>query len=66
MLIIGIPFFALALGVTYVGKTRRAAEHLVFSSHVWAFFVFMTFATPLFGPATGCARWVRRMLSFTS
>jgi len=49
MLIIGIPFLALALGVTYVGKNRSAAEHLVFSSHVWAFFlVFMTVTTPLF------------------
>lgn len=49
MLIVGIPVFALALGLVYVGQHRRAAEHLVFSSHVWAYFLlFMTFVTPLF------------------
>jgi hypothetical protein len=49
MLIIGIPVFALVLSVLYAFQHRRFAEHLVFSSHFWAFFlVFMTFVTPLF------------------
>jgi hypothetical protein len=49
MLIIGIPIFALALGLAYVGQRRSAGEHLVFSSHFWAFFlVVMTVITPVF------------------
>jgi hypothetical protein len=60
MLIVGIPVIALALGLLYVGQHRRAAEHLVFSSHFWAFFlVFMTLVTPVF---MGVA-WVARVVS---
>jgi hypothetical protein len=49
MLIVGIPVFALVLSLIYAFQHHRFAEHLVFSSHFWAFFlVFMTVVTPVF------------------
>lgn len=50
MLIVSIPLFALAMLVLYVTSGRRYAEHLVFSVHVYAFFLFFAgiVVTPLF------------------
>lgn len=41
MLLVAIPLFALALAVTYVGQGRRMAEHLIFTTHFYAYAVFV-------------------------
>jgi hypothetical protein len=47
MLLVAIPLFALVLGACY-GRRRRFAEHLVFSTHFYAFTVFsLTTLVPL-------------------
>lgn len=49
MLIVAIPFLAVAVAIVFPFQRHRFAEHLVFSSHIWAFFlVFMTLVTPFF------------------
>lgn len=40
MLLVAIPLFALVLGATYAGQRHRLAEHLIFSTHFYAFSVF--------------------------
>jgi hypothetical protein len=50
MLLVSIPVFALAMLLLYATNGRRYAEHLVFSVHVYAFFLFFAgvVVTPLF------------------
>ena len=50
MLIVSIPLFAIAMWVLSLGTERRFAEHLVFSVHVYAYFLFLAgiVVTPLF------------------
>jgi Protein of unknown function (DUF3667) len=50
MLIVCIPLLALAMLPLYAGRRRRYAEHLVFSVHAYAFFLFFAgvLVTPLF------------------
>jgi Protein of unknown function (DUF3667) len=50
MLIVSIPLLALAMLPLYAGRRRRYAEHLVFSVHTYAFFLFFAgvLVTPLF------------------
>jgi hypothetical protein len=50
MLIVSIPLLACAMLVLYLGSGHRFAEHLVFSVHVYAFFLFFAgiVVTPLF------------------
>ncbi len=50
MLIVSIPLLALAMIPLYAGRKRRYAEHLVFSVHTYAYFLFFAgiFLTPLF------------------
>ena len=50
MLLVSIPLFALAMVPLYAGRKRRLAEHLVFSVHTYAFFLFFAgvAVTPLF------------------
>jgi hypothetical protein len=60
MLLVAIPLFALALGACY-GTKRRLAEHLIFSTHFYAFSVFtLTVLIPLtFMAMTGWLRLLR-------
>ena len=50
MLLVSIPVLALAMLVLYLPGRRRFAEHLVFSVHVYAYFLFFAgiVVTPLF------------------
>lgn len=50
MLIVSIPLLALAMLPLYAGRKRRYAEHLVFSMHTYAYFLFFAgiLVTPLF------------------
>jgi hypothetical protein len=50
MLIVSIPLLALAMLPLYAGRKRRYAEHLVFSLHTYAYFLFFAgvLVTPLF------------------
>jgi hypothetical protein len=50
MLIVSIPLLALAMIPLYAGRKRRYAEHLVFSVHTYAYFLFFAgiLVTPLF------------------
>ncbi|MEP6621302.1 MAG: DUF3667 domain-containing protein [bacterium] len=50
MLIVSIPILAFGMFVLYIGTGRRYAEHLVFSVHVYAYFLFISgvVLTPLF------------------